>query len=411
MFDFPNNPINGQTTTGPNGMQYVWDGTKWKTVTTTTGGAPLFSPVFQGDPTGPTPATTDNDLSLATTAFVHNAIAANAFGDAPNDGNMYGRQSAAWQIIPAALTSNTGRNFVHNGAFMIQQRGATFNGLTALQANYTADRWLHYQATIGDALSVTLSPANDALRSAIGNEYVETYMNMVFTGYVGANGAVSTIYRIERMRRLSNKQITVSFWAACAGSTLPIVVQVNQRFGTGGSPSAPVAGPTQALTLTTAWARYICTFTVPSAAGKVVGTNFDDCTEIMFQLSGSSAPQQSGNVSIWGMQVELGPTATPFDLPDLEPMLALCQRFYQIGNLSYWGWSGAASITVATSYSFPVAMRAPPFMSSNFSTNSGGVVSTPTVSSLSNSAYQVTGLTIGAGAFGLVANWAASADL
>ncbi|MFZ2587743.1 MAG: hypothetical protein WAZ18_06480 [Alphaproteobacteria bacterium] len=32
--------------------------------------APLASPVFTGDPTGPTPATADNDTSIATTAFV-----------------------------------------------------------------------------------------------------------------------------------------------------------------------------------------------------------------------------------------------------------------------------------------------------------------------------------------------------
>jgi hypothetical protein len=37
---------------------------------TTTGLAPLASPVFTGDPQAPTPATADNDTSIATTAFV-----------------------------------------------------------------------------------------------------------------------------------------------------------------------------------------------------------------------------------------------------------------------------------------------------------------------------------------------------
>ena len=37
--------------------------------------APLASPVFTGDPKAPTPATNDNDTSIATTAFVKNAIA------------------------------------------------------------------------------------------------------------------------------------------------------------------------------------------------------------------------------------------------------------------------------------------------------------------------------------------------
>ena len=36
----------------------------------TLGAAPLESPIFTGDPTAPTPATADNDTSIATTAFV-----------------------------------------------------------------------------------------------------------------------------------------------------------------------------------------------------------------------------------------------------------------------------------------------------------------------------------------------------
>jgi len=41
--------------------------------------APLASPVFTGDPTAPTPATSDNDTSIATTAFVKAALAASVW--------------------------------------------------------------------------------------------------------------------------------------------------------------------------------------------------------------------------------------------------------------------------------------------------------------------------------------------
>ena len=41
---------------------------------TTAGGAPLASPIFTGDPRAPTPLVTDNDTSIATTAFVHNSL-------------------------------------------------------------------------------------------------------------------------------------------------------------------------------------------------------------------------------------------------------------------------------------------------------------------------------------------------
>jgi hypothetical protein len=37
---------------------------------TASGGAPIASPAFSGNPTAPTPAPGDNDTSIATTAFV-----------------------------------------------------------------------------------------------------------------------------------------------------------------------------------------------------------------------------------------------------------------------------------------------------------------------------------------------------
>jgi len=54
--------------------------------------APLASPVFTGDPTGPTPAQFDNDVSLATTAFVQRAL-----------GNMAANLNAT--VSPHTLTA------------------------------------------------------------------------------------------------------------------------------------------------------------------------------------------------------------------------------------------------------------------------------------------------------------------
>jgi hypothetical protein len=45
-----------------------------------TGGAPLDSPVFTGDPRAPTPTFGDNDTSIATTAFVQSAVAGGGSG-------------------------------------------------------------------------------------------------------------------------------------------------------------------------------------------------------------------------------------------------------------------------------------------------------------------------------------------
>jgi hypothetical protein len=50
------------------GQSWRWDGIKWAAAAGA--GAPLDSPSFTGDPKAPTPATADNDTSIATTAFV-----------------------------------------------------------------------------------------------------------------------------------------------------------------------------------------------------------------------------------------------------------------------------------------------------------------------------------------------------
>jgi hypothetical protein len=69
MFDFPNSPTTGTIIAGPGGIQYRYDGTKWTAYTTGVSYAPLASPIFTGDPQAPTPTATDNDTSIATTAW------------------------------------------------------------------------------------------------------------------------------------------------------------------------------------------------------------------------------------------------------------------------------------------------------------------------------------------------------
>src|SRR4051812_32937067 len=63
--------------------------------------APLASPVFTGNPTAPTPTVGDADTSIATTAFVAQALVAVGAGipEAPNDGQTYGRKSLGWTIL------------------------------------------------------------------------------------------------------------------------------------------------------------------------------------------------------------------------------------------------------------------------------------------------------------------------
>jgi len=69
--------------------------------------APIDSPLFTGDARAQTPAANDNDLSIATTAWV---TAKGYVPEAPNDGVQYVRKSLAWapvSVPPGTYVSDT----------------------------------------------------------------------------------------------------------------------------------------------------------------------------------------------------------------------------------------------------------------------------------------------------------------
>lgn len=401
--DFPNPPLTtGQTWTASNGVTYTWDGSKWLSggigvsgvsswntrtgaVTlqlsdvTAVGGAPLASPTFTGDPQAPTPPTVDNDNSIATTGFAQAAINA------------------------AGARGNVGRNLLHNSLFNVQQRGAgpwTANG-------YTADRYT--MNLNNDTLSVSIISLVDADRSAIGDESATYAAQLVVTGAATAGSFSIFAQSIEGVRRLSGKTMTVSFWARSSAGTPKLGMTLNQNFGTGGSPSATVVnslGATPALTTT--WTRYSLTMTLPSTAGKTLGTNNDNRTGLNFYLSdqanasGSGIGVQSGTVQLWGVQLEIGAQATPLEKPDPQQDLAKCQRFFTILNRVQWGGYAANSgVLLYAPLPLPVSMRAAPtiaFVNPSYA-NASGVTATqsqPTAISIyatSSAAGQIWALT------------------
>jgi hypothetical protein len=296
--------------------------------------APLLAPVFQGDARAVTPALGDNDTSIATTAFVQQAAA-------------------------PALT-NAGRNLLDNPTFLIQQRGT---GLWNAAFAYTADRWQLYVAN--GSLSVGTLQLTDGYRSGIGDEAAVWGLNCVTSGG-GATGSIAVmIQRIENVRRLSGKTVTVSFWVAASIAAARVGVSFDQVFGSGGSPSPSVSGAVQSVAITNVIARYSMTFAIPSAAGKTLGTAGDH-TVMNIWLSASAdqganaPPVQNASFVFWGMQLEIGAQVTPLDKPDWSTNWQRCRRHYapfsmvMIGNVA--GGAGAAYGTFPLS----IQMRASP---------------------------------------------------
>lgn len=408
MFDFPNTPTTGSIATAPTGAAYRWDGVKW--VPLGSGGAPSVY-VSDTPPASPIQGTLWFD-SAGGQLYVW-------YVD-PNT-SQWVPSNAPLQTQPVVSGfGNVGRNLVHNALFNIWQRGTG-----AFTSGYTADRW--NMAAVSDTVSVTQQ--SFALAGLPSDEAATFCLTNVFTGTAGA-GAYNFHYQpIEGVRRLSNKTVIVSFWAAAQGTPPKLGVTLTQSFGTGGSPSGQVPLNGQAVTLTNVWTRYSVVFTLPSLAGKTLGTNNNDATQLEFWYSSGTnftarsggVGVQSGNVGLWGVQLEIAQSGqtqpTPLEKIDPGEDLRRCQRFFESFNITQDFVSPGSGWTyLMRSYRFAVTKRAMPTTTfAGMTYYSGGSVvafpGTPTAFGTSQDmvGFGYNGLTSAAGFAG--GNVSVSADL
>jgi hypothetical protein len=347
--DVPPTPVDGQLWFDSVGLQlYIryndGNSSQWTSATNQfglTSYAPLASPVFSGDARCVTPPPGDNDTSIATTAFV---------------------QQAAVTATAGAGAGNVGRNLIHNSLFTVWQRGTSFSA-----GGYTADRW---QLSLGpDTGTVSQTVAADSQRASIGDEAVTNLLSVSFTGSAAANGLVQFLQPIEGLRRLAGKTVTVSFWASSNNSSgLKLGVNLYLAYGTGGSPSTnDYFQNAQVLTGVYPWTRYSLTFTVPSLAGKTLGTNNNDATLLVFMFScGSNSTfypgfgAQSGLIQLWGVQCEIGSAMTQLEKIEYADDLRHCQRFYYQGVPPLRGVGSGTTNVGRIAAMHPVPMRAVP---------------------------------------------------
>lgn len=219
------------------------------------------------------------------------------------------------------------RNRLINGNFDFWQRGISLSG-----AGYLADRWV---TNIGGSSITTSQQAFTLGQTAVPGE-PKYFIRHVTTSSAGASNYIQFIQKIEGVRQLAGKTVTLSFYAK-ADSSKNIALELSQSFGTGGSPSSTVSviGVTT-FALTSGWQKFTATIQLPSISGKVIGINGDDCVWVTFWLDAGSSynvrtnslGQQSGTFDFAQVQLEEGSVATPFEQRMNE--LDLCQRYYEV---------------------------------------------------------------------------------
>jgi hypothetical protein len=207
------------------------------------------------------------------------------------------------------------------------------------------DRWYTYCA--GAAMSSVRANINY-------NGFTSAYR---VTGATGST-ACSVGQRIEAANcyDLAGKTVTLSFYAASSAS-------IGMAFALHYAVSADNWAGTRTLvnystfSTTSSYAYYSFTISIPSAATG----------GLQLEIS-PQANLTSGTFDIFGVQLENGSAATPFEWRSRSVELALCQRYYYKPDMS---WTHQAYGTVNTNstvtIALPIEMRTTPSITAAWS--------------------------------------------
>jgi len=287
-----------------------------------------------------------------------------------NNGETLVADSSTATGLSYAENYAAGKNKIINGDFRFNQRA--FTSISGLADTYGFDR---FKMVSSGGATYTPQTFTAGTAPVAGYEGVN-YTRIVTAGQTGTTPYTLYNTTIEDVRILSGQTSTISFWAKAASGTPKIALELIQVFGSGGSPSANVNTYVAQSTISTSWARYTITTTIPSISGKTVGTTANtSCTALNFWVSAGtdfnartgSLGIQSNTFEIWGVQVEDGSVATAFNTATgtIQGELAACQRYYVrwggAGAYEFIGLgTGATSAIGSISVMLPVQMRTAP---------------------------------------------------
>jgi len=247
-------------------------------------------------------------------------------GDVDMDGNSI---TDAFDLNGASL----GRwNYIINGDSRVRQRADS----QTTSGYGSDDRWRNAHFGSTKTHSIIATPLNDL--AALKN--TPFYSRTVVVSVAGAANTVYRQQRIEDVRILAGKKVTVTFYAK-ADSVKDIAMNLAQSFGTGGSPSAAVTLiGAQRFTLSTEWQKFTAVIDVPGIADKTLGTNNDHYLGLTFWFDAGSnlnadtlnLGQQSGTFDMTRVSLVIGDASKeddPFGMRSTDQEESLCFRFFE----------------------------------------------------------------------------------
>ena len=278
-----------------------------------------------------------------------------------------------------------GKNKIINGDFRINQRNFTStstNGYTIFDRFQAANT----NGTVTWSAQ-TFTPGAAPVSGYEGLNYIQ----VATSGQSTSNSYSGILQRMEDVRLFAGQTVTVSFWAKSASGTPNVGISFEQYTGVGGSPAITTTTAPNVVAISTSWARYSITTTLPSLAGQTIGTG-SYFTLWLFTSCGSSVGGyatgvgvQNNTISFWGIQAENGSVATPFTTASntFQGELALCQRYYyQLGGVAngfpiVGGYLNATGNQIRFPISFPTNMRIAPSITVVGTWNTSGNTTQP----------------------------------
>jgi hypothetical protein len=365
--------------------------------------APIISPALEGTPTAPTAQAATGTTQIANTEWVQSEI---------DTGVTEGL---------ATLPQNRGRkNYLINGNFDIWEYPST----TQTTSGYGSDnRWVNQHS--GDTKTHSRGTFSTSESSAL--ESTPTYYSRTTVTSVAAVGNYTLKeQRIHDVRRLSNKTVTVSFYAKAGTAGKKIGVNFYQDFGSGGSESSPVYVDGQSVNLSTSLTYHQLTFFIPSTTGKTIANGNDSFTALRFWFSAgtnyntqtASIGHQSDTFDLATVQVEEGNVATAFERRFYTEEQDLSRWFYRRGDQPVIYIAGGASARTAwyDHVDLGAPMRVAPSVTLSgwtyYSNSTAVAMPSPSTSQVTTTSFAVvdTGMTNCNGLTGQ-GTWTASAEL
>jgi hypothetical protein len=279
--------------------------------------------------------------------------------------DTYTQAQADAKFFQTANAFLAGKNKIINGDFAINQRNFTTDSV----GGFGFDRFIcAFSGATATATAQTFTPGT----APVTGYEAKNFLRLATTT---GNDFCRVSQPIESVRTFAGQTATLSFWAKGTNPTTAgnLRVRLQQVFGTGGSANVDIAE--QTFVLTANWTRYSFTFAVPSIAGKTIGTDGTDKLSVdIGQLSSTST--DSWTLDLWGVQMEAGSIATPFQTATgtIQGELAACQRYFAKsyaqsvapgtangdGIPAFFQATSVANNTPYGILQFPVTMRAAP---------------------------------------------------